>query len=49
MQSRTNARMLFAGSHAMFSNRFFSVPGAGNKVFCSEISKVRYYSCCMPD
>lgn len=40
MQARTNARMVFTGSLAMFSNRFFSLPEAGNQVFCSEISKV---------
>ncbi|CAN0420934.1 unnamed protein product, partial [Hapterophycus canaliculatus] len=34
--------MLFTGSHAMFSNRFFALPGAGNKVFCDEISKVPF-------
>ncbi|CBJ28067.1 Oligosaccharyltransferase, OST48 subunit (or beta subunit) [Ectocarpus siliculosus] len=39
VQARTNARMLFTGSLAMFSNRFFTLPEAGNNVFCSEISK----------
>eukprot|EP00903_Cladosiphon_okamuranus_P011802 g11090.t1 len=39
VQARTNARILFTGSYSMFSNRFFTLSGAGNKVFCSEISK----------
>ncbi|CAN0082568.1 unnamed protein product [Laminaria digitata] len=31
--------MMFTGSLSMFSNRFFTLPEAGNRVFCSEISK----------
>ncbi|CAM9249999.1 unnamed protein product [Ascophyllum nodosum] len=39
VQARTNARMLFTGSLSMLSNRFFALPGAGNKSFCTEITK----------
>ncbi|CAM9800687.1 unnamed protein product, partial [Phaeothamnion confervicola] len=49
VQARNNARLLVAGSLAMFSDQFFQVgltillgleaAGAGNAVFCTEVSR----------
>eukprot|EP00611_Tribonema_gayanum_P029963 TRINITY_DN818_c0_g2_i1.p1 TRINITY_DN818_c0_g2~~TRINITY_DN818_c0_g2_i1.p1 ORF type:complete len:484 (-),score=177.26 TRINITY_DN818_c0_g2_i1:41-1492(-) len=39
VQARNNARLVFAGSLDLFSNRFFEEPGAGNQAFCEELSK----------
>jgi hypothetical protein len=37
--NRNNARVVFAGSLAMFSNEYFEAEGYGNEAFCIELSR----------
>lgn len=39
VQARNNARLLFAGSLDMFSNKFFSIAGVGNEEFLMAASQ----------
>ncbi|CAM9102505.1 unnamed protein product, partial [Phaeothamnion confervicola] len=39
VQARNNARLVVAGSLAMFSDQFVHAAGVGNAVFCTEVSQ----------
>jgi hypothetical protein len=41
--NRNNARVVFAGSLAMFSNEYFEAEGYGNEAFCIELSRSVLY------